>query len=105
MGILLRELKRKGLFYVDSRTTNRTVAMEVARKLGVPAAQRSVFLDNELDHEAMAFQLQRLLSMGRHSGNAVGIAHPHRETVDFLRKNLPLLKGEAEVVHVSKLVE
>ena len=104
MQILLGELKRRGLFYVDSRTTNRTVAMDVARNLGVAATERSVFLDNELTHEAMAFQLQRLLSIGRHSGSAVAIAHPHRETVDFLRKSTPLLKREAEVVHVSKLV-
>ena len=105
MATLLRELKRKGLFYVDSRTTNRTVALDVARRMGVPATERSVFLDNELDHEAMAFQLQRLLAMGRHSGKAVGIAHPHPETVDFLRKNLHLLKEEAKVVHVSEMVE
>jgi len=104
MEILLRELKQRGLFYVDSRTTNRTVAMDVAGKLGVAATERNVFLDNELTHEAMAFELQRLLSMGRHSGRAVAIAHPHRETVDFLRKSTSLLKREAEVVHVSKLV-
>jgi polysaccharide deacetylase 2 family uncharacterized protein YibQ len=105
MGILLSELKERGLFYVDSRTTNRTVALDVARRLGVAAAERSVFLDNELTHEAMSFQLQRLLAIGRHSGKAVGIAHPHPETVRFLRKSLPLLKAEAEVVRVSEIVE
>jgi uncharacterized protein len=105
MRILMTELKGKGLFYVDSRTTNRTVALDVARRLGVPAIERSVFLDNDLSHEAMAFQLQRLLAMGRHSGKAVGIAHPHPETVAFLRKSARLLEREAEVVHVSKLVE
>jgi uncharacterized protein len=105
MGALLSELKQRGLFYVDSRTTNRTVALDVARSLGVAAAERSVFIDNELAHEAMSFQLQRLLSIGRHSGKAVGIAHPHPETVDFLRKSLPLLKKEADVVPVSEIVE
>jgi uncharacterized protein len=90
---------------VDSRTTNRTVALDVARSLGVAVAERSVFIDNELAHEAMSFQLQRLLSIGRHSGKAVGIAHPHPETVDFLKKSLPLLKREADMVPASEIVE
>jgi polysaccharide deacetylase 2 family uncharacterized protein YibQ len=105
MGILMKELKRRGLFYVDSRTTSRTVALEVAQRLGVPAAKRDVFLDNDLSQEAMTFQLQRLLTISRQSGRAIGIAHPHPETVTFLRQNLPLLKREASVVCVSEIVE
>lgn len=105
MGILMGELKDRSLFYVDSRTTSRTVALDVARREGVASAKRDVFLDNHLTKEAMAFQLQRLLAISRQSGKAIGIAHPHPETVTFLRQNLPLLKREARVVHVSEVVQ
>lgn len=105
MQVLLNQLKRRGLFYVDSRTTNRTVALEVARRLGVPAAERSVFLDNDLSTEAMSFQLRRLLAVSRQSGKAVAIAHPHPETVAFMRQSIPLLKREVMVVHASELTE
>lgn len=105
MGTLLSELKRRGLFYVDSRTTDKSIALEVAERLGVAAAKRSVFLDNDLAREAMAFQLQRLLAIARQSGEAIGIAHPHPETVAFLEHSVPLLKREAAVVHVSRLVK
>ena len=105
MGILMNELKRRRLFYVDSRTTSRTVALEVAQRLGVAATKRNVFLDNDPTREAMTFQLQRLLAISRQSGKAVGIAHPHPETAAFLRLNVPLLKREASVVSVSEVVE
>ena len=105
MGVLMSELKRRKLFYVDSRTTSKTVALEVAQRFGVAAAERNVFLDNDLTREAMAFQLQRLLAISRQSGEAVGIAHAHPETVTFLRENLPLLKREASVVGVSEIVK
>lgn len=105
MATLMGELKRRGLFYLDSRTTPETVSMEIAAKAGVAAAERSVFLDNELKQEAMAFQLKRLLAMGRHSGKAVGIGHPHPETLRFLKGHAELLKGAARVVPVSRLVQ
>jgi len=105
MDTLMIELRRRGLFYVDSRTTGRTVALEVAKRRGVAAAKRDVFLDNDLNHEAMAFQLQRLLAMARQSGSAICIAHPHPETVAFLRQSVTLLKQAVSVVPVSEVVE
>jgi polysaccharide deacetylase 2 family uncharacterized protein YibQ len=105
MGILMNELKRRGLYYVDSRTTSRTVALEVAQRLGVSSAKRNVFLDNELSREAMTFQWQRLLAISRQSGKAIGIAHPHPETVAFLKQSLPLVRREARLVRASEVVE
>lgn len=104
MEILMGALKRRGLFYLDSRTTPETVAMEVAKRIGVAAAGRSVFLDNDLKREAMAAQLQRLLAVGRHSGQAVLIGHPHPETWRFLKDHAELLKGTAHPVPISRLV-
>ena len=51
MAVVLGEIKRKGLFFVDSRTTSKTVAYDVARKLGLKSAMRDVFLDDIEDEK------------------------------------------------------
>ena len=104
MTVLLHEIKKRELFYVDSRTTSHTVAQRVAKTIGVPVASRTVFLDNDLSPKAMEFQMGRLLAAAREPGAAIGIGHPHRETLDFLKKRLQETKSEAKVVLVSQIV-
>jgi polysaccharide deacetylase 2 family uncharacterized protein YibQ len=104
MALLFRELKKRHLFYVDSRTTPQTVAYKVAIEMKVPVASRSVFLDHELSQETMKVQWDRLLAMARQHGQAVGIAHPHRETLVFLREHLRDLRLEARLVRVADIV-
>jgi len=104
MLIVLKELKKRNLFYIDSRTTSDTVGFKLARDIGLLAAKRSVFLDNDLAPKAIKIQLERLLSMARHSGFAIGIGHPHKETLKILREYQSGIKAEFHVVHVSELV-
>jgi polysaccharide deacetylase 2 family uncharacterized protein YibQ len=103
MAIVLDELRKRNLFFIDSRTTSQTVAFELAKKMGVPVANRSVFLDNNLSPKAIKFQMERLLSIARHLGAAVGIGHPYKETLMILKSYLHKLKTDFEVVHVSEL--
>ena len=104
MGIVLRELKRRGLFFVDSRTTAGTVVLEEAGKIGLPAAERTVFLDNDQDREAIGAQIEHLLDIARTCGTAVGIGHPHLETLETLEDYKSELKREFRIVPVSELV-
>jgi hypothetical protein len=104
MTIVLRELKKKNLFYIDSRTTPRTVAHKLAQKMGLPVASRSVFLDNSPTRKAIIFQMERLLGLARHSGTAIGIGHPYKETLTILNGYLKKFKSEVRVVPVSELV-
>ncbi len=103
MRPVMELLRERGLFFVDSMTTSRSVAFETARDMGVPAAKRSVFLDNEPTREYMMIQMEHLLGAARHRGEAVGIAHPFPETLDFLREVLPRLESDFEVVSVSEI--
>jgi len=104
MSLVLRNLKKRGLFYVDSRTTKGTVAFEEAKRIGIPAAERTLFLDNDPDPEAIHRQIKHLLKVARQSGAAIGIGHPYSQTIDILRKNQDSLKREVEFVPVSKIV-
>jgi hypothetical protein len=104
MSVVLNVIRKRNLFYIDSITTNKTVAFKLAKKMGIPAASRNIFLDNDLSPGAIMLQVKRLLSLARHSGVAIGIGHPHRETLDVLMRLLHELKTEVEVVPVSELV-
>ena len=79
------------------------VALEVARQMGVPATERSAFLDNDPSPKAIQFQIERLLGIVRHSGSGVGICHPNERALNVLKKNLHRLKRDFRMVHVSEL--
>ena len=104
MQVILQELKNRGLFYVDSRTTMRTVGFDQAKRIGLPTAERTVFLDNSPDSKAIGVQIERLLDIAGNLGSAIGIGHPHNETLETLEKYQDRLKEEFDVVPVSELV-
>ena len=103
MGVVLSEVKKRGLFYIDSRTTSKTVALEVARKMGISSAERSVFIDHELEPKAIQFQMERLLGIARHSGRAVGICHPSKMVLDVMKAYIPRLEKDFQVVPASEI--
>ena len=105
MAIILGEIKRKGLFFVDSRTSSKTVAYDVAKKLGLKSAERNVFLDDIEDEEEVIKQIELLINTAKKNGKAIAIGHPRPETIAALEKMLPALKtGGIEIVPVSRLV-
>ncbi|MDF2644087.1 MAG: divergent polysaccharide deacetylase family protein, partial [Pseudomonas sp.] len=57
MTWLMGELQRRHLFFVDSRTSAKTVAAAQAQKIGLASVSRDVFLDDERTAEAITRQL------------------------------------------------
>jgi hypothetical protein len=104
MTAVMEVLRERGLFFVDSKTSPKSVAFAVARDMGVPAAKRNVFLDNEPTHEYITIQMEHLLNTARHRGRAVGIAHPFPETLGFLRENMSRLDGDFDFIKASEIV-
>jgi len=84
MTIVMEELKRRGLLFLDSRTTGGTVGPQVARRFGVPFAQRNIFLDNVNEVEAVNARLGDLERLARRNGFAIAIAHPRDATLKAL---------------------
>ena len=91
MDWLMRELAQRRLFFVDSRTDAQTVAADAARRVGVPALERHVFLDDDPVPAAVAAQLERLEQLARRHGYALAIGHPHPVTLAALERWLPQL--------------
>jgi polysaccharide deacetylase 2 family uncharacterized protein YibQ len=97
-------LKKRHLFFIDSLTTANSVCRPSARLFQVPFAQRDVFLDNVQNPVAIARQIQRLVEIARHRGQAVGIGHPHPATFRALFEALPKLGNEVLLVPASEVV-
>lgn len=106
METVLRESGRRHLFFLDSTTTRHSVCRDVARRIGVPTAQRDVFLDNELKPEAIHRQLVLLAQKAAQRGYAVGIGHDRRVMLEVLREEMPALqKAGYTLVPISELAE
>ena len=106
MEIFLEEIQKEGLFFIDSRTTQKSVAYRVARRLGMRAAYRQVFLDNVNELGYIKAQLRLLAKAALDQGQAIGIGHPCRNTVRAIREAIVSFESQGiELVHASALVE
>ena len=104
METILGPVRRRGLYFIDSRTTADTVAFQIARKMGVPALQRSIFLDGRRDESYIENQFRNLLWEARAKGSAVAIGHPYPATIEVLRRSAALLRKEGvRLVPASEL--
>ncbi len=104
MNQIFTILKKRGYFFIDSRTTKETVCRSSARLLKVPFAQRKVFLDHTQDPETIRRQIRRLIRYARKYGVAVGIGHPHEVTYRVLKQELPRLRQKVRLVRASQIV-
>jgi polysaccharide deacetylase 2 family uncharacterized protein YibQ len=94
MAELMPALRRRDLFFIDSRTTVDTVAYDAAERAGVRAAYRNVqFLDDTPTRAAVMKQLELAESDAERKGWAIAIGHPHPATLAALREALPRLKA------------
>ena len=92
-------------FFVDSYTTHHSIALEVAHEHDVPAVRRDVFLDSSRDPASIEREFERLKAIARRDGVAIGIGHPHPETLEFLESVLPRLETEGiRVVSLRELL-
>jgi polysaccharide deacetylase 2 family uncharacterized protein YibQ len=69
----------------------------------VPFAQRDVFLDHVQEPAYIRNQMVKLIHYAETHGSAVGIGHPHPETLEVLQKDLPQLKGRVKLVPASQI--
>lgn len=106
MTAVMETLQRRGLYFIDSRTSEFSVGEKTAAEYLVPTAHRHVFLDNETDHRYLEQQWQELLATAKREGQAIGIGHPYPETLAFLKEAVPLLADQGiELVFASELTE
>jgi len=107
MAVIMTLLKEKGLYFVDSRTTQDTKARAAADRIGVRFLARKIFIDNDQTYEASLQNLTRVLHDSSMKGDRpiLLIGHPYPSTILAIRDAVPLLRAKGiEIVSVSKLV-
>lgn len=106
MAELMPALRQRGLFFIDSRTEKTTVAYDAAKKAGVRAASRKVFLDDVATREAVIAQLRLAANDAQRDGSAIAIGHPKPATVAALEEQGPRLEASGiDFVFASELVQ
>ncbi|RDV83457.1 divergent polysaccharide deacetylase family protein [Ammonifex thiophilus] len=109
MRAVLKVAKRHNLFFLDSKTTNKSVIPQIAEELGVPYAEDGLFLDAVNDVEHIKKQLHKLAQLALKNGSAIAIGHvgvTGPNTVRAIKEMLPEFERLGiDLVYVSTLVK
>ena len=88
MEAVIAEIRKHGLFFLDSLTTPESVGYDLAKARGLKAYRRDIFLDDADNPEEIKIQWDRLLRIAKKRGHAIALGHPKKNTLDLLRKAL-----------------
>jgi len=75
MGLILKLVKERGMYYLDSLTAPGTVTVQLCEELGTSYMERNVFLDNNTDREAIIAAIDEGKRIARMNSAAVMIGH------------------------------
>jgi len=106
MSWLMDELAQRGnLYFVDSRTSRKSIAEKIAVEYKIPNLSRDFFLDPDNNKNTLRTQFDRFIQRVNQRGYALAIAHPYPETIKFLKAHLDELRQHGiKLIPVSKLI-
>ncbi|MBW2637203.1 MAG: divergent polysaccharide deacetylase family protein [Deltaproteobacteria bacterium] len=104
--LVLKHLKKRGLFFLDSLTTRNSKGKKIAEKIGMKYIARDVFIDNNQDFRDTRERLFNIIEKKDRWNTLVLIGHPHTSTIEAIRETVPLFRAEGiEVVTLSDLIK
>ena len=105
MGVVLKELKKRGLFFVDSYVTSQSVAGAVAKKIGNDFTKRDIFIDNKPELTSIKAELLNAKRVALKTGRVVVIGHDKRLTLQAIDEVAKEFEDEGiEFVLVKDLI-
>jgi len=105
MSWFLEIVQEEGLFFVDSRTIGSSCAFSKAVEMGIPAAERNIFLDHVNNIGDIRRRFKELMDQAKRTGWAIAIGHFRPNTVTVLSESLPKLAEQGiELVHISEMI-
>ncbi|MFC4304295.1 divergent polysaccharide deacetylase family protein [Cohnella boryungensis] len=107
MTIVLQVCKEKGLFFLDSRTSFKTVVPKVAREIGVVTLHNDVFLDDVYTKHHVLKQIGVVKKFLGKNERCIVIGHvgaPGLHTSEALRGAIPELKSQAAFVPLTRML-
>jgi len=106
MNWVMSELKPHGYFFIDSRTTSKSVASNVSELWQIPHQTRQIFLDHADNKKDIEIQFNKLIHQAKLHGHALAIGHPRKNTLSFLEQHLPKLKNYGiKLIKISSLMD
>ncbi len=104
MKVVISELKKHNLFFLDSITTPKSTGHKIAKAQGIVTFKRDVFLDDSSDLHDIEIQWKRLVKIAQERGYAIAQGHARNNTIAFLEDTL---RGndEVQVVPLSELMD
>ena len=111
MTPVMSHLSQKGLFFLDSKTSGRSVCRNVAKKTGVGFYENRVFLEHEMKSKNYVKQcLRKAIGIAKEEGQCIAIGHVGCEggsvTAQAILEMLPEMKKQGvRPVFLSELKE
>ncbi|MDH3703942.1 MAG: divergent polysaccharide deacetylase family protein [Alphaproteobacteria bacterium] len=105
MTTVLREIRSRGLLFLDSWTSNRSLAFTMSREINIPSVARDIFIDHDISRGEIKDNLGRLEQIARRRGFAIGIGHPHDLTTSILAEWIGQVRLRGiDLVPISSIV-
>lgn len=105
MQTVMADLKRRGLFFFDSRTSSRSVGAQEAARAGIGTVSNELFIDNSTDESSIRARIREAADIAVRDGSAVVIGHCRPHTARALWDMLPELQNEGiQFVFLSSLL-
>ncbi|MFA4981162.1 MAG: divergent polysaccharide deacetylase family protein [Candidatus Omnitrophota bacterium] len=106
MSAVFKRLKKHGLYFFDSLTSENSICRQAAAAAGIRYARRDVFLDNSNDPAYIEKQLMELKRSALRNGRAIAVCHDRKNTISVLAKMMPEMRREGIIfVPLSRMME
>lgn len=103
---VFRVLQQKGLYFVDSVTTESSVGPELAAEGSLRFARRDLFIDDAVDRSRAAIHLEKILETRDSWSELLLIGHPYPETISTLEETIPRFRAAGiRVVTLFEMVD
>ncbi|WLV25086.1 divergent polysaccharide deacetylase family protein [Aciduricibacillus chroicocephali] len=107
MRIILNVCKEQGLYYLDSKTSGKSVIGKLANEIGVPVLENNIFFDDMYTMSHVTKQANLVAKNLLNNEQFIAIGHvgvPGPTTSTVLKKYIPVYKERANIVSLSKLI-
>lgn len=106
LSLIFSKLKKKNLFFIDSRTSANTKAFAASEKVGLPVAARKIFLDNSRDYNEI---YNNLINIAKNNGDVspvIIVGHPYPETIRAINDAIKVIREKGvSIVPVSQIIK
>lgn len=105
MRAVLKEIKRQGLFFVDSNTYAKSLGDKLAAGMGVPTGRNNIFLDNSTNEDEIIKKIWQAAAIADKYGSAIAICHARPHTVNAWEQVIDEVKASGlKLVPVTEVL-